>query len=158
MPDNSVVVEIAPHALLQAILKPSVGPKCTHVGLVRRNQSTVSNLLASIGRLYNAGLQPKLENLYPAIAYPVSRGTPSLQPLVEWDHTDDWEVITCIDTEVLTSGDVKLDIDVSKDLHRYLNGTYVDGVKVLPYASYLVRRNTRGSFFFFFFLYKIRAR
>ncbi|VVC46315.1 Hypothetical protein CINCED_3A018656 [Cinara cedri] len=133
VPDNSVVIEIAPHALLQAILKPSVGPKCTHVGLVRRNQSTVSNLLSSIGKLYNAGLQPKLENLYPPISYPVSRGTPSLQPLVEWDHTDDWEVITYYDHEVSSSGDVKLNID----LQSYLKGSYIDGVEVLPYAAYL---------------------
>lgn len=135
-----MVIEIAPHALLQAILTPSVGSNCTHVGLVKRNQSTVSNLLSSIGKLYNAGLQPKLENLYPVITYPVSRGTPSLQPLVEWNHTDDWEVITYYDNEISSSGDVSLCIDVGKDLYSYLKGTYIDGVEVLPYASYLVRR------------------
>ncbi|XP_050421854.1 fatty acid synthase-like [Adelges cooleyi] len=137
VPDNSVVIEIAPHALLQAILKPSVGSNCTHVGLVRRNQSSVSNLLSSIGRLFNAGLQPKLENLYPAIDYPVSRGTPSLQPLVEWDHSNDWHVCNFIETETSASGEVILDIDVEKDSYSYLKGTFIDGVQVLPYASYL---------------------
>lgn len=138
VPDNSVVIEIAPHSLLQAILKPSVGSKCTHVGLVRRNQSTVSNLLSSIGKLFNAGLQPKLENLYPPISYPVSRGTPSLQPLVEWDHSVDWDVITFIENKVTSSGEVKLEIDVGNESYDYLKGNFIDGVEVLPYSSYLV--------------------
>ncbi|XP_022181593.1 fatty acid synthase-like [Myzus persicae] len=137
VPDNSVVIEIAPHALLQAILKPSVGSKCTHVGLVRRNNSTVANLLSSIGNLFNAGLHPKIENLYPAISYPVSRGTPSLQPLVEWDHSDDWDVITFIENEVTSSGEVKLEVDTESETYEHLRGTYVDGVESLPYASYL---------------------
>lgn len=138
VPDNSIVIEIAPHALLQAILKPSVGSKCTHVGLVRRNQSSVSTLLSSIGKLFNAGLQPKIENLYPPISYPVSRGTPSLQPLVEWNHSDEWEVITFIENNIASSGEVKLEIDIEKDSYSNLKGTYIDGVEVLPYSSYLV--------------------
>lgn len=138
VPDNSVVIEIAPHALLQAILKPSVGSKCTHVGLVRRNHSTVVDLLSSIGNLFNAGLQPKIENLYPPISYPVSRGTPSLQPLVEWDHSDDWDVITFIENEVTLSGEVKLEVDTENETYNHLRGTYIDGVESLPYASYLV--------------------
>lgn len=138
VPDNSVVIEIAPHALLQAILKPSVGSKCTHIGLVRRNQSTVSNLLSSIGNLFNAGLQLKLENLYPPINYPVSRGTPSLQPLVEWEHSDDWTVISFIDDEVKSSGEVRIELNVENEKHTYLRGNYIDGVEVLPYASCLV--------------------
>lgn len=138
IPDNSVVIEIAPHALLQAILKPSVGSNCTHIGLVRRNQSTVSNLLSSIGKIFNAGLHPKIENLYPPISYPVSRGTPSLQPLVEWNHSDDWPIITFLDYTVTSSGEVQLKIDVEKESHSYLRGTYIDGEEVLPYAAYLV--------------------
>lgn len=138
IPDNSVVIEIAPHALLQAILKPSVGPNCSHIGLVRRNQSTVSTLLCSIGKLFNAGLQPQLENLYPAISYPVSKGTPSLQPLVEWDHSNEWHVCDFIETKASTSGEVVLEVDVEKESYSYLKGTFVDGVEVLPFASYLV--------------------
>lgn len=152
IPDNSVVIEIAPHALLQAILKPSVGSKCTHVGLVRRNNSTVVNLLSSIGNLYNAGLHPKVENLYPPINYPVSKGTPSLQQLVEWDHSDDWDVITFIDSEVKSSGDVKVDVDTESERYNHLRGTYIDGVEVLPYASYLVSLTRCIIKYFSFFI------
>jgi len=96
------------------------------------------DLLSSIGNLFNAGLQPKIENLYPPISYPVSRGTPSLQPLVEWDHSDDWDVITFIENEVTLSGEVKLEVDTENETYNHLRGTYIDGVESLPYASYLV--------------------
>lgn len=105
---------------------------------MRRNQSTVSTLLSSIGKLFNAGLHPKIENLYPPISYPVSRGTPSLQPLVEWDHSDEWNVVTFLETKTSSSGEVNLEVDFEKESYNYLKGTYIDGVEVLPYASYLV--------------------
>lgn len=43
-------------------------------------------------RLYNAGLQPQIQNLYPGVSYPVSRGTPMIQSLIEWDHSTQWAV------------------------------------------------------------------
>lgn len=43
-------------------------------------------------RLYNAGLQPKIKNLYPSVSYPVSRSTPMIQSLIEWDHSAQWAV------------------------------------------------------------------
>lgn len=43
-------------------------------------------------RMYNAGLQPKIKNLYPPVSYPVSRGTPMIQSLIEWDHSIKWAV------------------------------------------------------------------
>lgn len=68
----------------------------------------------------------------------MSKGTPSLQPLVEWDHTDNWDVITFIENEVKSSGEVKLEVDTENETYNHLRGTYVDGVEALPYASYLV--------------------
>lgn len=40
--------------------------------------------------MYIAGLNPKIQELYPKITYPVSRGTPSTQTLPFWDHTEQW--------------------------------------------------------------------
>lgn len=39
--------------------------------------------------MYMAGLEPKIQNLYPKIEYPVSRATPSLHQLVHWQHEQD---------------------------------------------------------------------
>jgi len=41
-----------------------------------------------IFRLYIAGCEPIVNNLYPPIEYPVPRGTPSIAPYVTWFHGD----------------------------------------------------------------------
>lgn len=117
MPKDAVVIEIAPHALLQAILNRSLRPECLCIGLTKRSifQYCFQLLESGFGffyfdkivvkvifiipicclfyfRLYNAGLQPQIQNLYPAVSYPVARGTPMIQSLVEWNHSTKWTV------------------------------------------------------------------
>lgn len=68
VPANAIVIEIAPHCLLQAILRRSLPPTVTNVGLHKRDSSNNMNfLLASIGKIYNAGGQPQLAKLYPPV-------------------------------------------------------------------------------------------
>ena len=51
IPDNAVAIEIAPHCLLQAILKRSLGAGCTFVGLMKRNHAdNMEFLLSSLGK------------------------------------------------------------------------------------------------------------
>ena len=50
IPNDAVVIEIAPHALLQPILKRALGPNVTNVGLVRRgHENNVQFFLSNIG-------------------------------------------------------------------------------------------------------------
>lgn len=54
VPNNAVVIEIAPHCLLQAILKRSLGPKCTSLGLMKRDHGdNITYFLTSLGRYVN---------------------------------------------------------------------------------------------------------
>lgn len=53
VPKDAVVIEIAPHALLQAILKRALGPECTSIGLTKRStnpEGNVSVLLSGLGK------------------------------------------------------------------------------------------------------------
>lgn len=51
IPENAIVVEIAPHALLQAILKRALGPNVTNIGLVKRgHENNINFLLSNIGK------------------------------------------------------------------------------------------------------------
>lgn len=52
IPENAIVIEIAPHGLLQAILKRSLHPTCSNVSLtLRSNKSnSVNFLLTAIGK------------------------------------------------------------------------------------------------------------
>lgn len=41
--------------------------------------------------MYLSGLNPKIQELYPPIDFPVSRGTPSIDNLPFWDHNEQWK-------------------------------------------------------------------
>ncbi|KOB65606.1 Uncharacterized protein OBRU01_16628, partial [Operophtera brumata] len=79
VPSNAVLVEIAPHGLLQAILKRSLPEDCKNIALTKRGHadSTVF-LLDAIGQLYIEGFTPRIQALYPKVEFPVSTGTPHL--------------------------------------------------------------------------------
>ncbi|KAJ8961709.1 hypothetical protein NQ318_021309 [Aromia moschata] len=70
IPKDSILIEIAPHGLLQAILKRSL-KNMTNIPLTQRgSNSGVEFLLQSLGKLYVAGLDLKISNIYPKIEYP----------------------------------------------------------------------------------------
>lgn len=51
VPRNALLIEIAPHCLLQAILKRSVGPQARCVGLMKRDHAdNINFFLSSLGR------------------------------------------------------------------------------------------------------------
>lgn len=62
VPARAVLVEVAPHALLQAVLKRAApAPLAAHVPLVRRDApDAATHLLAAVGKLYAAGVQPQV--------------------------------------------------------------------------------------------------
>jgi len=85
IPKDAVTIEIAPHGLLQAILKRSLSPGVTNIALTQRgHRDNIEVVLQAIGKLYNTGLQPNIANLYPPVEYPVSRGTPMISPSVRY--------------------------------------------------------------------------
>lgn len=43
--------------------------------------------------MYTSGLNPKIEELYPKVTFPVSRGTPSICGLPLWDHNIQWNTL-----------------------------------------------------------------
>ncbi|VVC29836.1 Hypothetical protein CINCED_3A014905 [Cinara cedri] len=139
VPKDAVVVEIAPHALLQAILKRALGPECSCIGLTKRSTNPEGNigvLLSAIGKLFNAGLQPKIKNLYPAVSYPVARGTPMIQSLIEWDHSVEYFVSNFAQKES-GSGESVIKVDLSNEDDQYLSGHAIDGRVLFPATGYL---------------------
>lgn len=52
IPENAIVIEIAPHGLLQAILKRSLPNSCVNIPLTLRSKNTnsVNFLLSAIGK------------------------------------------------------------------------------------------------------------
>uniref|UniRef100_A0A8C2CK73 Fatty acid synthase n=1 Tax=Cyprinus carpio TaxID=7962 RepID=A0A8C2CK73_CYPCA len=93
VPDNAVAVEIAPHALLQAILKRSLKPTCSILPLMKRGHANnLEFFLSHVGKIYMNGINVDSNKLYPAVEYPVPTGTPLISPHIQWDHSQVWDI------------------------------------------------------------------
>ncbi|KAJ8686146.1 hypothetical protein QAD02_021940 [Eretmocerus hayati] len=133
IPANAICVEIAPHGLLQAILKRSLPEGCANIALTRRGHpDNLEVLLTGLGKMYNFGLQPQIANLYPKVQYPVGRGTPSLSSLVKWDHSTDWLVNYYSPLEEVKEGERTFKIDLNSDEYQYLRGNVINGRLSIP--------------------------
>ncbi|KAL8612603.1 hypothetical protein ACOMHN_006589 [Nucella lapillus] len=141
VPAKALVVEIAPHCLLQAVLKRSVDQACC-VGLMKRNIDNVPFFLASLGKCYINGVSLNPMKLVCPVTFPVPRGTPMISPLLGWDHSHAWAVPTAQDFIRNGSGSLNnatFDISIAEDSeHHYLAGHMIDGRVLFPAAGYLV--------------------
>lgn len=137
VPARAVLVEVAPHALLQAVLKRALpAPHAAHVPLVRRDApDALAHLLAAAGRLYVAGGQPRVARLYPPVRWPVARGTPGLASRVRWDHSVEWSVAHYGTPS--RSGENVLEFDLARADDAFLAGHDIDGRVLFPATGYL---------------------
>ncbi|XP_053616908.1 fatty acid synthase-like [Plodia interpunctella] len=136
---NAITVEVAPHGLLQAILRRSLKKDVVNVSLTQRNNSdNVQVLFTALGKLYEAGLNPQLANIYPHVAYPVSTGTPMLSHLVEWEHSEDWYVTSYRAQEKMKSGERTVRMSIVDEDSEFMAGHVVDGRNLYPATGYLV--------------------
>ncbi|OAD52584.1 Fatty acid synthase [Eufriesea mexicana] len=138
IPANAIVIEIAPHCLLQAVLRRSLGSSVTNIGLHKRDHpNNLAVLLESIGKLYIAGGQPKVSKLYPPVNYPVGRGTPMINSLVQWDHSTEWSYAN-FGSKNASSGENVVEVNLSNELDAYISGHTIDGRILYPATGYLV--------------------
>ncbi|KPI93194.1 Fatty acid synthase [Papilio xuthus] len=139
IPANAVLVEIAPHGLLQAILKRSLPETCRHVPLTRRGHpDNVQFLLEAVGKLYMEGYNPKVAVLYPKIEFPVSTGTPMLSHLVEWAHHEKWNIPTYVSAHRIVAASCKSVYSVYDVENEYLTGNVIRGKNTFPFTAALV--------------------
>lgn len=138
IPENAITIEIAPHCLLQAILRRSLPSTVTNISLHKRDHSNnLAFLLSNVGKLYMAGAQPDIAKLYPPVSFPVGRGTPMIGPLVKWDHSATWEVASFTHTSG-QSGECVVQVDLSKETDAFLSGHQIDGRIIFPGTGYIM--------------------
>ncbi|NXU42098.1 FAS synthase, partial [Drymodes brunneopygia] len=143
IPENAVVVEIAPHALLQAILRRALKPTCTILPLMKKeHKNNLEFFLTQIGKIHLTGINVFGNNLFPSVEYPVPVGTPLISPCIKWDHSQDWDVPKAEDFPAGSKGSASgsvYNIDVSPDSpDHYLIGHCIDGRVLYPATGYLV--------------------
>ncbi|KAJ8668373.1 hypothetical protein QAD02_010036 [Eretmocerus hayati] len=138
VPTDAIVIEIAPHGILQAILKRALNPPVSHISLTRRgHENPLKFFFQSIGDLYNLGVQPELAKLYPEVKYPVSRGTQSISPLVKWEHSSDWRVYKYDFRQNNSAGERFLPVSLREMEYSSLAGHVVDGRNLFPTTAFL---------------------
>ncbi|KAK6640571.1 hypothetical protein RUM44_012267 [Polyplax serrata] len=138
IPKNAIVVELAPEGLLQNFLAASLKETTLSFSLMQRSPSNVFDyLLGAIGKLYEAGCQPQLANLYPTVEYPVSKGTGMISPFVRWEHSQDWYITSYRMQEKLKSGERSVVVNVKDEDFEYLTGHVIDGRTLFPATGYL---------------------
>lgn len=138
IPKDSILIEIAPHGLLQAILKRSLKSGCTNIPLTNRgSKSAVDFLLTNLGKMYLAGMDLNVSALYPKVEYPVSKGTSTLSDLVHWNHTDTWR--TGLEGKQINFlyGLKDLQVTLNSEDFRECVGHQFDDQIILPFGYYL---------------------
>ncbi|KAI5631499.1 acyl transferase domain-containing protein [Phthorimaea operculella] len=139
IPAGAVLVEIAPHGLLQAIVKRSLHPDCRHVPLTRRGHAdNALHVLEAVGKLFAQGYNPKVKCLYPKVEFPVSTETPTLSHLVEWNDSDKWPMPYYKPVHKEYSCICNFLISIHDDEHSYLQGHVVGGKTQYPFSAVLV--------------------
>ncbi|XP_065204299.1 fatty acid synthase-like isoform X2 [Planococcus citri] len=138
IPKNAVLIEIAPHGLLNAILKRSLPSTVTNILLTLKNHpNQVEYFLNALEQIYTSGCCSKLYHLYPPVQFPVSRSTPMISPLVKWKHDEKWP-IGKLGADTLVSGSQNVFINPQSDGFKFLKDHGVNGINVYPGIAYLV--------------------
>jgi len=139
IPKNAITIEIAPHCLLQTILRKSLPSTVTNINLQKRNHSNnLIHLLSNVGKMYIAGALPDISKLYPSANFPVSRGTPMIGSLVKWDHSATWTVPDLKHQSKESSGEHVVEINLSRKTDEYLMGHKIDGRFIFPGAGFIL--------------------
>lgn len=67
----------------------------------------------------------------------MSRGTPSIAPLIQWDHRDDWFVISYRNAGKSSRYERTVGVNVRETEWNYVSGHVIDGRNLFPATGYL---------------------
>jgi fatty acid synthase len=140
LPSDSIVIEIGPHALFSSII-PKTLETASYIPLVKRDQNdtNLELFLTSIGKLYELGVNPSIENLYPKVEFPVARNTQSISSLIKWDHKESYSVRKYPEYHFRsTASDLNVSLSLALQHDGYLKDHCIDGKYIFPATGYLM--------------------
>ncbi|XP_062548542.1 fatty acid synthase-like [Armigeres subalbatus] len=97
----------------------------------------ISELLCRIGHLYISSQNLDIANLYPAVPFPVSRGTPMISPLIRWDHRENAYVVKYSWEESTKYNMIRFKISLDSQEFNHIVGHCIDGRILFPATGYL---------------------
>uniref|UniRef100_A0A4W5L9B2 Uncharacterized protein n=1 Tax=Hucho hucho TaxID=62062 RepID=A0A4W5L9B2_9TELE len=90
----------------------------------RGHANNLEFFLSHIGKVYMNGINVDSKQLYPPVEYPVPVGTPLISPLVQWDHTQTWDVPKAEDFPAGSGGSTSATIYNIGERHAYTDTEY----------------------------------
>lgn len=136
LPENSFMIELAPHGLFQSILRKSF-PKCELGSLMKKNSpDNVIFLLQSLGKLFQNGIDLDIRRIYPKIDFPVSRSTEMISPLIKWDHEKSYFVPT-YETQSSMESKNAVTVTLKDPKYEYFKGHVIDGERKIIISNFL---------------------
>lgn len=76
-------------------------------------------------RLFENGIDIDIGKLYPAVSFPVSRGTPMISPMIKWDHQENYVVPLFDSYNFFEKRNVS--INLSDKVFEFVQGHIIDG-------------------------------
>nr|CAD7408253.1 unnamed protein product [Timema cristinae] len=138
IPDNALVIEVAPHAVLLTALRRSLPDTVNTLALQSKGRNSLEVLASCLGSIYVCGIPVNLAPLYPEVQFPVRSGTPGLSSHIVWDHSKKWFVPSfSYKTNDEESGQFHT-VDLSQSENSWYEGHQIDERILFPAMGYLV--------------------
>lgn len=140
VPENCVMLEIGTSDLRTHLNEKTLGEtenKYVQFPLKNTTDNGLVSWLETLGKLYEKGCNPDLEKLYPKVQYPVSRGTPMISPLIKWDHSRDWYILSFRAKDQPKNYEREVGVSVREKDWSFVTGHTIDGRVLFPATGYL---------------------
>ena len=139
LPSDAIVVEVGPHGVFSKIVSETL-ELASYITLIKKdsNDTNLDNFFVGISKLYELGINPSIEILYPKVEFPVSRNTPSIGSLMEWNHNKIYYDEPFPDYHFrTTSADMNVIINIKMLEDGFYCGHCIDGNILFPATGYL---------------------
>ncbi|KAG5675346.1 hypothetical protein PVAND_005256 [Polypedilum vanderplanki] len=134
LPKNAIVIEVSSNGILKSIMK-SLLSNCSYVRLSTKHKPGKLSILETLGNLFQFGVDMNVAAIYPAIKFPVSRGTPMISPKIKWNHSENHFVAYFDAKYELERFSMILNFDSEE--FSFLKDHVIDGKMIIPGAFYI---------------------
>lgn len=76
------------------------------------------------------GYEVSLENIYPKVSLPVSKGTPMISPLIKLKRSINWKHVDYTEAEKAIKGFRKISLSTTAKDWMFLTGHVIDGILI----------------------------
>ncbi|KAJ8976879.1 hypothetical protein NQ317_001203 [Molorchus minor] len=104
-----------------------------------KSKNYLEEFLTIVGRLYQYGFNNQISKLYPAVEFPVSRGTRMIAPYIKWNHNRNLFVPQYnLEVKNVAQKSAKVvKVQLIDFEWTYIDGHIIDGRNLFPATGYL---------------------